>query len=88
LGGVAATASPKAGLEVNGAANLVSLQAGHAGLAGRRGDAILDAWIFAGREMVDCVWVRGEKRVAAGRHRDREDVARRFRAVMEDLLAA
>ena len=76
------------GIQVGGAANLVSLDAGHPGLAGRGGDALLDAWIFAGKGMVDRVWVGGEKRVEAGRHCRRDEISRRFRAVMEALLAA
>ena len=44
------------------AADLVTLRADHPALAGRSGDAILDAWIFSvGNPLVDCVWSGGRK---------------------------
>ncbi|WP_296738270.1 formimidoylglutamate deiminase [Mesorhizobium sp.] len=66
-------------------ADLVSLDAGHPSLAGKAGDAILDAWIFANGSKVDCVWVHGQKQVSGGRHAKREAVAERFREVMTAL---
>ena len=87
-GGAALTGEPEHGLQVGAAANFVSLDDRHPVLVGRHGDAILDAWIFASKNIVDCVWVRGEKRVEAGRHVRRAAIERRFRAAMEDLLAA
>ena len=87
-GGTTALGATPAGLVAGASADIVSLQADHAALAGRDGDAILDAWIFAGGgDLVDCVWVRGEKRVADGRHAARDAVASRFAATMRRLLA-
>ncbi len=41
-------------------------------LPAKRGDAILDAWIFANGATVDCVWARGRKLVEGGRHHPRD----------------
>ncbi|MBS7538818.1 formimidoylglutamate deiminase [Ancylobacter lacus] len=74
------------GLAVGAPADLVSLDAGRASLAGRSGDGLLDAWIFATRGGgVDCVWRRGDKLVAGGTHRDRAAVEARFRASLTRL---
>ena len=63
----------------------MSLDAAHPSLAGKSGDAILDAWIFANGTTVDCVWIGGRKLVAEGRHIRREAIAERFRKVMIEL---
>ena len=78
-GGAALTDASELGLQTGAAADLVSLDAGHPALVGRSGDALLDAWIFASkdRDIVDCVWVRGEKRVEGGRHFQRRRVVER-----------
>jgi cytosine/adenosine deaminase-related metal-dependent hydrolase len=47
--------------------------------------ASLDQWIFARGVSVDCVWVRGVKRVKQGQHTARDAIASRFRAVMRSL---
>ena len=46
-GGAQALGAGPAGIAPGNAADLVSLDAGHPTLAGKHGDAILDAWIFA-----------------------------------------
>ncbi|MET0596321.1 MAG: formimidoylglutamate deiminase [Mesorhizobium sp.] len=84
-GGARALGAGPAGLVAGAAADLVSLDASPVSLAGKRGDGLLDAWIFAGATQVDCVWAGGAKRVEGGRHRDREAVGRRFRAALEAL---
>jgi formiminoglutamate deiminase len=87
-GGAAALGAAPAGLAPGAPAHIVSLRADHPALVGRDDDAILDAWIFAaGGDLVDCVWVRGAKRVAGGRHFSRESVFPRFRAAMKRLTA-
>ncbi|MCQ8876151.1 formimidoylglutamate deiminase [Mesorhizobium sp. LMG17149] len=68
-------------------ADLVSLDPKNPSLAGKSGDAILDAWIFANGGKVDCVWVHGFKQVSGGRHVKREAIAERFRSVMTALSA-
>lgn len=75
-------------LAIGRSADLVTLDAASPTLAAREGDALLDSWIFAGaRPLVDCVWRRGEKLVAAGRHRAREAIARRYVAALGRLSA-
>jgi formiminoglutamate deiminase len=85
-GGQALGAGP-AGIAEGGFADLVSLDPNHPTLVGKEGDAILDAWIFAGGGKIDCVWVRGKKLVSGGRHLRHDETARRFAAVMTELSA-
>jgi cytosine/adenosine deaminase-related metal-dependent hydrolase len=66
-------------------ADIVSLNAEHAALFGRRADAILDSWIFAGGK-VDCVWRSGRKIVEDGRHFARDSVAHSYRKAIESVL--
>lgn len=84
-GGSQALGAGSSRIAVGGPADFVSLDANHASLAGKAGDAILDAWIFANGSKVDCVWVHGKKQVSGGRHAKREVVAERFRQVMTAL---
>jgi formimidoylglutamate deiminase len=87
LGGAAGDGEP-AGLSVEAAFDLVSLDAGHPALIERREDEILDSWIFAGgRDVIDCVWRAGEKVVSGGRHRRRETLIASYRRAMKTLLA-
>ena len=86
-GGAQALRRPSGALRTGAVADLVSLHAGHPTLAGRSGDEILDAWIFAvGNPLVDCVWSGGRKVVADGRHARREPIAARYGATMRRLL--
>jgi formiminoglutamate deiminase len=88
-GGSAALGAPAAVLAPGAPADIVSLDASHPALVERRGDRALDAWIFAARTSpVDCVWVGGQKRIEAGRHRAREAVVARYRQSIARLLAA
>ncbi|MDQ6435015.1 formimidoylglutamate deiminase [Mesorhizobium sp. LHD-90] len=87
VGGNQALGGRPSGIAVGGAASLVSLASGHPSLAGKSGDAILDAWIFANGAKIDCVWVAGRKCVAEGRHFDHEAIAERFRKTMIALSA-
>ena len=84
-GGAAALGAGPAGIAAGCAADLVSLDAGHPTLAGKSGDAILDAWIFANGGRVDCVWARGRKLVKGGRHHMRDTVDAAYRAVVAEL---
>ncbi len=87
-GGAKALGQPGAGLAPGAAADIVSLRPDDRALDGRNGDRILDAWIFAARDTpVDCVWVRGIRQVADGRHVRREAARERFAKVMRRLLA-
>ncbi|RVD23482.1 formimidoylglutamate deiminase [Mesorhizobium sp. M4B.F.Ca.ET.017.02.2.1] len=87
-GGSTALGTGPARIAAGASADFVSLDQNHPSLAGKTGDAILDAWIFANGTKVDCVWVHGKKQVSGGRHIGREAIAERFRAVMTALSAA
>ena len=87
VGGNQALGVAKTGLEAGAPADFVSLDANHPSLAGKSGDAILDAWIFANGTQIDCAWVHGKKRVENGRHFASEAIAERFRNVMIKLSA-
>ena len=85
-GGSAALGQGASGLVAGAPADIVSLGAAHPALAGHRPETILDAWVFsAGKDLVDCVWTRGTKRVEGGRHVGREPVRRGFAAAMARL---
>jgi formiminoglutamate deiminase len=88
-GGSAALRASAAVLAPGAPADIISLDAAHPALLERRGDRVLDAWIFAARTSpVDCVWVGGRKWVEAGRHRAREPIIARYRRSIARLLAA
>lgn len=87
-GGAAALGAGQACIAKGASADLVSLDPDHPTLAGKAGDAILDAWIFASGAKVDCVWVHGRKQVEGGRHVRREATAAAFRAAMRQLAEA
>jgi formimidoylglutamate deiminase len=87
-GGMRALGCDWRGLAVGADADLVSLDASRDVLEFRRGDAILDAWIFAARQpMVDCVWRSGRKIVVHGRHIRRDAMAARYRRTLQRLLS-
>ncbi|SDA67696.1 formimidoylglutamate deiminase [Mesorhizobium qingshengii] len=86
-GGSAALGAGASEISAGASADLVSLDANAPSLAGKTGDAILDAWIFANGSKADCVWVHGKKQVSGGRHAGREAIAERFRNVMTALSA-
>ncbi|MER9161900.1 formimidoylglutamate deiminase [Mesorhizobium sp. M0715] len=86
-GGGVALGAGASQIAAGASADLVSLDPKSPSLAGKSGDAILDAWIFANGGKVDCVWVHGRKQVSGGRHVKREAIAGRFRSVMTALSA-
>ncbi len=86
-GGNQALGCAKVGLIPGASADFVSLDPSHPTLVGKNGDAILDAWIFANGATVDCVWMRGKKLVEDGRHFRRDEVARKFRHAMTQLVS-
>jgi formiminoglutamate deiminase len=86
-GGAQALSRSGGALKPGATADFVSLRADHPTLAGRSGDAILDAWIFAvGNPLVDCVWSGGRKLVADGRHAARDSIVARYAATMRRLV--
>jgi formiminoglutamate deiminase len=86
-GGNQALGCVNSGIAPGAAADFISLDATHPTLAGKSGDALLDAWIFANGAAVDCVWVNGERLVTQGRHSARDAIAEKFKAAMIELLA-
>jgi formimidoylglutamate deiminase len=86
-GGARALAHGTGQLHEGGPADLVALDASHAALAGRTGDAWLDGWMVAARNSpIEAVWVRGRRLVVGGRHVQREAIERRFVRVLSGLL--
>ena len=76
------------GLAAGASLDLVTLREDHPALLERRGDEILDSWIFAGgRELIDCVWRAGERLVSGGRHRQREALLARYARALRKLRA-
>ncbi len=74
-------------LRAGASADIVGLKADHPALVERRGDEILDSWIFAaGRSVVDCVWRAGEKVVINGCHHRRDVLLARYRRALRGLL--
>ena len=70
-------------------AGALLLDAAHPLLAARTDDELLDSWIFAGNApLVRAVWTQAGQMVADGRHRQREQVATRYRATLRRLRAA
>jgi formimidoylglutamate deiminase len=81
-GGAALSCRPE--IRIEAGADFVSLDV--SAVPYLKGDQILDHWVFAGRVPVDTVWTRGFKQVTNGRHVKREEISKRFRAAMHDLL--
>jgi formiminoglutamate deiminase len=85
-GGARALGVSGYGLAAGAPFDVVSLDGDHPSLAGRNGDALLDAWIFAARGgCVDKVWCGGVLRVTGGRHLGREAIAAAYRSVLARL---
>jgi cytosine/adenosine deaminase-related metal-dependent hydrolase len=78
----------KVGLVAGAPADLVALDTTNPSLASRRGDALIDGWLFAARESaIDCVWRHGRKVVADGEHVRRNEIVARYRKALAKLLA-
>jgi formiminoglutamate deiminase len=76
------------GIATGHSADIVSLDADHPSLVERRGDALLDGWIFgSNRPAVDCVWRQGKRVVSGGSHQARNEVGARYRKTLAELLA-
>jgi formimidoylglutamate deiminase len=86
-GGVQALGAGASGIRTGASADMLSLDMNNPGLTGKTIDQVLDAWIFATHSAVDCVWVRGRKQVDSGRHRQRDQIASRFRRAIMQLMA-
>ncbi|HEY4211767.1 MAG TPA: formimidoylglutamate deiminase [Steroidobacteraceae bacterium] len=78
---------PQEGLEAGALLNLVTLNAQHPSLVDRRGDEILDSWVFAGdRGVVEHVWRAGHQVVSNGHHVRRAAITARYRRALRNLL--
>ena len=86
-GGAAALGRASSGFVVGGDADIVTLRPDALDLIGRRGDALLDGWIFSSGNPVDCVYARGRLVVRDGAHLACGPIGDRFRATMIELLA-
>ena len=88
-GGAQALGQASFGLRVGASADIVSLAADHPSMFGRKGDQLLDSWVFAGTPgIVESVWRCGVKVVEQGRHRRADAIAARYRRTLDRLLSA
>ena len=88
-GGAQALARPMGTIAPGKRADLVVLDAEHINLVGRRGDRLLDAFLFAGSgQMVKHVMVGGRWIVRDGRHPDEAAIAARYARVQKQLYSA
>lgn len=88
-GGAAAAGRETGAIRPGLYADLVALDDGHLDLDGRRGDTILDSFVFAGDDrMVRDVWSAGRHMVRDGRHVARDGIAAAYRAAMATLREA
>jgi len=88
-GGARALGRDSGALKVGAYADMVTLDMTALALDGRKGDRILDGWIFAGDDrLVSDVWAAGRHKVKDGRHVAREAVESRYRGVLRALLVA
>jgi formimidoylglutamate deiminase len=70
-------------------ADLMTLDDQSVDLAGRSGDTLLDAWIFAGDDrMVRDVWSAGRHMVKSGEHRHKARITAAYARVLADLRDA
>jgi formimidoylglutamate deiminase len=87
-GGAQALAQPTVGLQTGARADIVTLDTAHPSLAGRRGDAVLDGWIFAtSAGAVDTVWAGGAKVVENGQHVLRQKARDAFNAAVRRFVS-
>jgi len=87
-GGARACARPIGAIAPGHRADLVVLDADHPLLAGRGGDTLLDAYVFAGNDrVVRDVMVGGVWRVRNGRHVRAEETRAAYRAAIAALAA-
>ncbi len=85
-GGARAAGRNSGAIAVGKLADLVALDDEAVDLAGRRGDTILDCFIFAGDDrMVRDVWSAGRHMVRDRRHVRHEAITARYAGVMRDL---
>ena len=80
-------ARERTGLVEGAPADFFSLNVDSPPFAERRGDALLDSFVFAGvRNAVDGVWRAGRKLVTRGQHHARDEAGRAWRSTLARLL--
>ena len=85
-GGARAAGRDCGRIEIGALADLMALDGSAVDLIGRKGDTILDTYIFAGDDrMVRDVWSAGRHVVTEGRHIAHDTITNRYRKVMEQL---
>ena len=86
-GGAAALGRPVGRLAEGSRADLLVFDPEHPSLVGRKGDDLLDGWIFAGNtNPIADVMVGGEWVIREGHHAYEADITRRYREVIRRLL--
>lgn len=89
MAGGAQALGVKSGLDVGAAADIMTLDAGHAALACRTGDSLLDSYVFAGSGgIIGDVWRGGEKLVSNGRHVRKDAIIARYGKTLGRLLSS
>lgn len=87
-GGGAQALGTTFGIVVGAPADIVALDANHPALIERKGDMLLDGWIFgANRPAVESVWRAGSRVVRDGSHVARDAVTADYRKTLAKLLA-
>ena len=88
MGGAQAAARGSGVIEKGALADLIALDGNAIDLVGKEGDALLDAWIFAGSEpAVQHVWSAGRHVVKDGQHIARTLIRDRYVATIRSLGA-
>lgn len=86
LGGALAAGRPTGAIAPGLLADLVALEGGHVDLAGRRGDTLLDSFVFAGDDrLVRDVWSAGRHVVRDGSHVARDVIVAEYRKTLGEL---
>lgn len=87
-GGAQALGVAPASIDVGAPADIIALDARHPSLIERKGDAIIDGWLFSSRgDAVETVWQRGRKLVVDGRHIHRTAIRDRYARTLRRLQA-
>jgi formimidoylglutamate deiminase len=87
-GGAKASGRPVAGIAPGQRADLLVLESDSASLAGKTGDTLLDAFIFAGStNPIRDVFVGGKRVIADGRHAAEASIRDTYRRTLTRLLA-
>ena len=85
-GGAQCLGRPIGALKAGCRADIIVLDPDNPVIAGREGDAVIDAWIFSGNQpAVRNVYVGGVQLVRDGQHFKQDDIFRRYRAALDRL---